>query len=65
MILLRGTAVHAETKERVSDVNVLGVTGDFWEEDPGCYLTNEEIGVVDDLPRRVAAQAIEIPVHNL
>ena len=46
-------------------VRAYNVTGDFWEEDPGCYLTNEEIGVVDDLPRRVAAQAIEIPVHNL
>ena len=41
------------------------VTGDAWEEDPGCYLTNEEIGVKDTGERRVAApfnaiQAIEL-----
>lgn len=27
------------------------LTGDFWAEDPGCYLTDEEIGVVDQPPR--------------
>ncbi|MCE8004625.1 heme d1 biosynthesis radical SAM protein NirJ [Billgrantia ethanolica] len=31
------------------------VTGDPWEEDPGCYLSNEEIGVEEDRQRRVAA----------
>ena len=46
-------------------VRAYNVSGDFWEEDPGCYLTNEEIGVVDNTPRRVAAPVIEIPVHNL
>ncbi|TFH87698.1 heme d1 biosynthesis radical SAM protein NirJ [Billgrantia azerbaijanica] len=30
------------------------VTGDPWEEDPGCYLTNEEIGVDGGGERRVA-----------
>lgn len=46
-------------------VRAYNVSGDFWEEDPGCYLTNDEIGVVGDLPRRVAAPIVEIPVHNL
>ncbi|MCE8043760.1 heme d1 biosynthesis radical SAM protein NirJ [Halomonas desiderata] len=41
------------------------VTGDPWEEDPGCYLSNEEIGVEEDRQRRVAApfntiQAVEL-----
>ncbi len=31
------------------------VTGDPWEEDPGCYLTNQEIGVEENRQRRVAA----------
>ncbi|MCC5882773.1 MAG: heme d1 biosynthesis radical SAM protein NirJ [Halomonas sp.] len=31
------------------------VTGDPWEEDPGCYLSNEEIGVDKSRQRRVAA----------
>ncbi|MBA2779671.1 heme d1 biosynthesis radical SAM protein NirJ [Billgrantia kenyensis] len=31
------------------------VTNDPWEEDPGCYLSNEEIGVEADRQRRVAA----------
>lgn len=25
------------------------ITGDFWASDPACYLTNEEIGVPDDI----------------
>ncbi|MGY6565897.1 MAG: heme d1 biosynthesis radical SAM protein NirJ [Halomonadaceae bacterium] len=41
------------------------VTGDPWEEDPGCYLSNEEIGVEGERQRRVAApfdtiQAVEL-----
>ncbi|RTR04484.1 heme d1 biosynthesis radical SAM protein NirJ [Halomonas nitroreducens] len=41
------------------------VTGDPWEEDPGCYLTNDEIGVEEAGERRIAApheaiQAVEI-----
>lgn len=31
------------------------MTGDPWEEDPGCYLTNREIGVAGNRGRRVAA----------
>jgi radical SAM protein with 4Fe4S-binding SPASM domain len=27
------------------------LTGDFWAEDPGCYLSDEEIGVSDAAPR--------------
>ncbi|MEQ6885390.1 heme d1 biosynthesis radical SAM protein NirJ [Salicola sp. Rm-C-2C1-2] len=45
-------------------VRAYNVSGDFWEEDPGCYLTNEEIGVAES-DRRVATPAMEIPVHNL
>lgn len=42
------------------------VSGDPWEEDPGCYLTNREIGVADAGERRISApyeaiQAVEIP----
>ena len=33
-------------------VRALKLTGDPWEEDPACYLTDEEIGVADR-PRRV------------
>lgn len=29
------------------------LTGDFWAEDPGCYLTDEEIGVSGQSPRVV------------
>ncbi|MDR5866856.1 heme d1 biosynthesis radical SAM protein NirJ [Halomonas koreensis] len=41
------------------------VTGDPWEEDPGCYLTNAEIGVEPSSSRRIAApyqaiQAVEL-----
>ena len=41
------------------------VTGDPWEEDPGCYLSNEEIGIEENRQRRVAApydaiQSIEL-----
>ncbi|NIC06472.1 heme d1 biosynthesis radical SAM protein NirJ [Billgrantia bachuensis] len=40
------------------------MTGDPWEEDPGCYLSNEEIGVEAGRQRRVAApcviQAVEL-----
>ena len=45
-------------------VRAYNVSGDFWEEDPGCYLTNQEIGVPES-DRRVATPAVEIPVHNL
>jgi len=27
------------------------LTGDPWQEDPGCYLDNAEIGVADDTAR--------------
>lgn len=27
------------------------LSGNFWAEDPGCYLSNEEIGVADELQR--------------
>ncbi|TDO15241.1 hypothetical protein [Halomonas ventosae] len=42
------------------------VSGDPWEEDPGCYLTNGEIGVEGAGERRIfapyeAIQAVELP----
>lgn len=29
------------------------ITGDFWESDPACYLTNEEIGIPEGVERRL------------
>lgn len=37
------------------------VSGDPWEEDPGCYLTNAEIGVAEDQGRRLATPYAAIP----
>ncbi|KAA0010320.1 heme d1 biosynthesis radical SAM protein NirJ [Billgrantia pellis] len=37
------------------------MTGDPWEEDPGCYFSNEEIGVAEGRQRRVAAPFDAIP----
>lgn len=45
-------------------VRAYHMSGDFWEEDPGCYLNNEEIGIAT-MPRRVAAPSHPIPAHNL
>jgi heme d1 biosynthesis radical SAM protein NirJ len=38
-------------------VRALQLTGDAWEEDPGCYLTDEEIGVGPGAPRGPTALA--------
>jgi hypothetical protein len=38
------------------------VTGDPWAEDPGCYLTNHEIGLDDADARSVNAPFEPIPV---
>jgi radical SAM protein with 4Fe4S-binding SPASM domain len=35
-------------------VRALQVTGDAWQEDPGCYLTDAEIGLAGAAPERVA-----------
>lgn len=32
-------------------IRALQLTGDPWAEDPGCYLTNAEIGINDERPR--------------
>ena len=32
-------------------VRALQLTGNPWAEDPGCYLTDEEIGVTNGQPR--------------
>ena len=32
-------------------IRALQLTGDPWAEDPGCYLSNVEIGIDDDRPR--------------
>ncbi|MDN3555843.1 heme d1 biosynthesis radical SAM protein NirJ [Halomonas maura] len=41
------------------------VCGDPWEEDPGCYLTNAEIGLGDVPGRRLAAPHAAIPAIEL
>jgi radical SAM protein with 4Fe4S-binding SPASM domain len=35
-------------------VRALRLTGDAWEEDPACYLEDEEIGVTGSRPRLTA-----------
>jgi heme d1 biosynthesis radical SAM protein NirJ len=49
-------------------IRALQLTGDPWEEDPACYLTNAEIGLGDEL-RRVAVTPFRgkshDPVHRL
>ena len=32
-------------------IRALQLTGDPWAEDPGCYLSNAEIGINDERPR--------------
>lgn len=39
-------------------------SGDVWDEDPGCYLTDEEIGFIET-PRHMAFPVTEIRVRNL
>jgi hypothetical protein len=39
------------------------LTGDAWEEDPGCYLTDTEIGAVTSRPR-LTATAYHRPRRN-
>ncbi|CAM4181252.1 heme d1 biosynthesis radical SAM protein NirJ [Vreelandella rituensis] len=41
------------------------VSGDPWEEDPGCYLTNQEIGVDDQEIRRISVPLASIPATEL
>lgn len=41
------------------------VSGDPWEEDPGCYLTNQEIGVEDNSSRRIDAPFAPISAIEL
>ncbi|XKH60460.1 heme d1 biosynthesis radical SAM protein NirJ [Halomonas sediminis] len=41
------------------------VSGDPWEEDPGCYLTNQEIGVDDQDMRRISVPFASIPATEL
>jgi heme d1 biosynthesis radical SAM protein NirJ len=39
------------------------VTGDAWAEDPGCYLTDEEIGRAGDAPARVELKPFAYAAH--
>ena len=39
------------------------VTGDAWAEDPGCYLTDEEIGRAADAPARVELKPFAYAAH--
>jgi heme d1 biosynthesis radical SAM protein NirJ len=45
-----GACTHFDICGGNTRVRALQVTGDAWEEDPGCYLTDAEIGI-DDSPR--------------
>jgi MoaA/NifB/PqqE/SkfB family radical SAM enzyme len=40
-------AVHFDICDGNTRVRAQQLTGDPWAEDPGCYLTDEEIGVTD------------------
>lgn len=40
------TCIHADICNGNTRVRAWQTTGDFWAEDPGCYLTDEEVGLV-------------------
>ena len=46
-----GACAHFDICGGNTRVRALQLTGDPWAEDPGCYLTNTEIGLDDDRPR--------------
>ncbi|NTV12070.1 MAG: SPASM domain-containing protein, partial [Zoogloea sp.] len=46
-----GACAHLDICNGNSRVRAQQVTGDAWQEDPGCYLDDEEIGVTDAAPR--------------
>lgn len=46
-------------------VRAWNVSGDPWEEDPGCYLTNREIGLDDKPSRRIEAPFASISAVEL
>ena len=46
-------------------VRAWNVSGDPWEEDPGCYLTNQEIGLDDKPSRRIEAPFASISAVEL
>lgn len=46
-----GACVHQDICGGNTRIRALQLTGDPWQEDPGCYLTDEEIGVSSDTPR--------------
>lgn len=44
-----GQCRHVDICNGNTRVRAWQTTGDFWAEDPGCYLTDEEVGVTQDL----------------
>ncbi len=46
-----GACAHLDICGGNTRIRALKVTGDPWAEDPGCYLTDAEIGVEDAAPR--------------
>lgn len=44
-----GECAHRDLCNGNTRVRAWQTTGDFWAEDPGCYLTDAEIGVVDTM----------------
>jgi hypothetical protein len=46
-----GACAHLAICNGNTRVRARQMTGDAWEEDPGCYLTDEEIGVAPGAER--------------
>jgi heme d1 biosynthesis radical SAM protein NirJ len=46
-----GACAHFDICGGNTRIRALQLTGDPWAEDPGCYLSNAEIGIEDERPR--------------
>jgi heme d1 biosynthesis radical SAM protein NirJ len=49
-----GVCAHLDICNGNTRVRAHQLTGDAWSEDPGCYLTDEEIGLMSAFPSRAA-----------
>jgi len=49
---------HVDICNGNTRVRAWQTTGDFWAEDPGCYLTDEEVGVSQPVGRQSFADAV-------
>jgi MoaA/NifB/PqqE/SkfB family radical SAM enzyme len=50
-----GACAHLDICGGNTRVRAHQTTGDAWAEDPGCYLDDEEIGIVTGVPATAAA----------